>query len=238
VRQIYYATGSGGMTFDVGEGGGNPFASALIELADAPELQLRDLATRLRALTAEKSQGHQLVECVGSPYRSTWGFREPPAAWQERRDALVLVVSDYSLFDPAASLRGAARDERRISGMLAAHGFSVIQGIDPRREALIAALRAFRRRSQQADIGVIYSTGHGIELEGEVFLLPGDYPRQGGYSRAQLRRHAVPVKQMAQAACASKVNLVFFAGCRTHSDAVRVAAPFSTARTAPHQTPS
>lgn len=216
VKQIYYATRSGGTTLDVGEGGGNPFASALIELADEPELRLRDLAPRLRAMTVEKSRGHQIVECVGSAYRSTWSFLNQPRVWQERREALVLVVSDYSMLSPGASLRGAAGDERRISVMFAQHGFSVTQAIAPPREALVAALRAFKRRSQHADIGVIYSTGHGIELENEVFLLPGDYPLERGFGHSQLRRYAVGVEQMAEAACALRVNLVFFAGCRTH----------------------
>jgi hypothetical protein len=217
VRQIYYATRSGGTTLDVGAGGGNPFASALIELADEPELRLRDLAPRLRAVTAEKSNGHQIVQWVGSAHRSNWCFANSPAAWQERREALVLVVSDYSQFNPGASLRGAAGDERRISVMLAQHGFSVTQAIAPRRPALLAALRAFKLRSQQADIAVIYSTGHGIEVENEVFLLPGDYPLGCGYGRAHLRRRAVRVERMAHAACALRVNLVFFGGCRTHT---------------------
>jgi uncharacterized caspase-like protein len=124
-------------------------------------------------------------------------------------------VSDYSRMN-LASLSGAAGDERRISVMLAQHGFSVTQGVEPRRSALLAALRSFRRRSQQAEVSVIYSTGHGLEVGSEVFLLPGDYPLAGGFGRAALRRKAVSVARMATAASASEVNLVFFGGCRRH----------------------
>jgi hypothetical protein len=159
-----------------------------------------------------------VVESIGSARRSKWSFENPPAAWRERREALVLVVSDYSKLSSGASLWGAARDERRISVMFAQRGFSVTQAIAPQREALVAALRAFKRRSQRAEIGVIYSTGHGIECENEVFLLPGDYPLESGFGRSQLRRHAVRVEQMADAACALRVNLVFFAGCRTYAE--------------------
>jgi hypothetical protein len=215
VQQLYYATQSGGTTLDMGAGGGNPFASALIELADDPVLPLRDLAARLRRLTEERSNGHQIVECVGSARRSSWVFRREPTAGLERREALVLVVSDYSRMN-LASLSGAAGDERRISVMLAQHGFSLTQGVEPRRSALLAALRSFRRRSQQADVSVIYSTGHGLEVGSEVFLLPGDYPLAGGFGRAALRRKALSVARMATAASASEVNLVFFGGCRRH----------------------
>jgi hypothetical protein len=215
VQQIYYATQSGGTTLDVGAGGGNPFASALIELADDPVLPLRDLAARLRRLTDEWSHGHQIVECVGSARRSGWVFRREPTAGLERREALVLVVSDYSGMN-LASLWGAAGDARRISAMLAQHGFSVTQGIEPGRGALLAALRSFGRRSRRADVSVIYSTGHGLEVGSEVFLLPGDYPLASGFGRAAMRRNAVAVARMAAAASASAVNLVFFGGCRRH----------------------
>jgi hypothetical protein len=213
---VYYATRSGGTTLDTGEGGGNPFATALIEVASEGELELRNLATRLREVTAAKSCGHQIVECFGHTGLPAWRIRDDLAAKRERRSALVLVVSDYSLLGPNASLLGAARDERRIAAMLAEHGFSVDQGIGPRREELTRALVSFKRRSRNSDISVIYSTGHGIEVGGVVYLLSGDYPVQNGFEITQLRRHAVSVPHLISATSASKQNLVFFAGCRTH----------------------
>jgi hypothetical protein len=211
---VYFATRAGGTTLDTGEGGGNPFASALIEAANETGLQLRNLAPRLRELTAAKSCGHQIVECFGEPSLPDWRFQEDLGREREKRTALVLVVSDYSGFSTGVSLIGAARDERRIAGMLAQHGFSVDQGIEPRRRELIRALLSFRRRSQGADIAVVYSTGHGIESDGIVYLLPGDYPESEGFGSTQLRRHAIGVPRMVKAASACGQNLVFFAGCR------------------------
>jgi hypothetical protein len=212
---VYYATGSGGTTLDTGEGGGNPFASGLIEVAGETGLELRRLGERLREVTYAKSQGFQVVECVGEPRLRSWSIGDDPTRTSERRSALVLVVSDYSGFRPGARLVGAARDERRIAVMLAEHGFSLDQGVGPRRAELVEALASFKRRSHRSDIAVIYSTGHGIELDGVVHLLPGDYPFRDGFTSAQLRRHAISVPQMMNAS-AAKQNLVFFAGCRSH----------------------
>jgi hypothetical protein len=224
---VYYATRSGGTTLDTGEGGGNPFASALIELADEQSLQLRNLAGRLRRLTAAKSGRHQITECAGDPRLPAWTFREDIGLRKEKRSALVLVVSDYSGFGPGASLMGAARDERRIAAMLAQHGFSVTQGIGRRRQELMSALVSFRHHCQGSDIGVIYSTGHGVERDGTVYLLPGDYPMRDGCGRFQLKRHAVSVTHMIHAASARGQNLVFFAGCRTHVVDIGAASPNS-----------
>jgi len=212
---LVYATRSGGTTLDSGAGGGNPFASALIEAAEPPGLPLRELPRRLRTRTADLSGGHQAVEWLGETALRSWRFPVGDGPTPERRTALVLVVSDYSAVDQAASLTGAAHDERRVAAMLARHGFSVDQGVGPRRAELRRAIQAFRRRSETADVAVIYSTGHGVESDGTVYLLPGDYPVGGGFAKGQLRRFGVSVTQLVGAACARGQNLVFFAGCRT-----------------------
>lgn len=215
-RLICYATRSGGSTLDADDAGGNPFASALIEAACEPGLQLRNLPMRLHELTATKSDGHQFTEVFGHSKLQDWSFHDAIGERTERREALVLVVSDYSKCDSGGSLNGAALDERRIAAMLAQCGFSVVQGVAPTRAALTQALASFGDRSKRSEIGVIYSTGHGLELDGEVYLVPGDYPDGAGYGSTLLKRHAVSVAEMTNAACASRQNLIFFAGCRTH----------------------
>lgn len=212
---LIYATSPGGTTLDAGNDGGNPFASALIEAARDPILRLKDLESTLRRLTLSNSEGHQTIECVGDHTLPGWRFAEDATAPRQRRTAQLLVVSDYSALAPNASLPGAAGDERRVAAMLAQHGFAVDQGVGCTRSDLLAALTSFRRRSRRSDVAVIYSTGHGVQLEDTVYLIPGDYPIGEGPSRAQLKRHAISVTRIANAAAARSLNLVFFAGCRT-----------------------
>ena len=225
---VYYATGSGGTTLDTGDGGGNPFASALIEAAGEKTLRLRNLATRLKKLTAAMSQGHQVTECRGDTHLPDWQFSENSHLKREERDALVLVVSDYSSSGTDMSLIGAARDERRIAAMLAQYGFSVDQGIGPRRHELIRAIASFRTRSRGADIAIIYATGHGVECDGMVYLLPGDYPIHEGFEKALLRNRAVSVTRIINAASANAQNIVFFAGCRSHVSDIRTSGKADT----------
>ena len=99
--------------------------------------------------------------------------------------------------------------------MLATYGFSVLQGIGPKRAEFVAALAAFRARSKAAEVAVVYATGHGIEMDGQVHLLPADYPFTSGYSRKLLSAHAIAVNRIVGAARAESLNMVFFAGCRT-----------------------
>jgi hypothetical protein len=211
---IIFATKSGGTTIDQDALGGNPFATALIQLASEERVSLQKFPKRLRALTFQGSHRHQVPQWFGWPERLSWSFPCQPGSRQERRAALVLVVSDYPRFG-AAPLAGAATDERRIAAMLATHGFSVTQGVASTRAAILQALAGFARLAQQQDVAVIYSTGHGVEAEGQVYLLPGDYPFRKGYSQQHLQGNAVSISRVAKACGASKLNLVFFAGCRT-----------------------
>jgi Caspase domain len=209
-----YATKSGGTTLDQDDCGGNPFATALIELSQRQGLNLRQLLPALRQSTLKKSANLQEPTWDHLPPDKTWTFPMDAGTRSERRIALVLIVSDY-LSRAGGRLLGAANDERRIAAMLAGHGFSVIQGIAPNRQSLLDALRSFAMRSKSFDVAVLYSTGHGVELEGRAYLLPGDYPLQSGCDATLLTHHALPVDRITAACRARKVNLTFFAGCRS-----------------------
>ena len=220
VPALVFATGSGGTTIDRDAFGGNPFATALIQLTGEPSIPLQKFPKRLRALTVRASQRHQVPEWTRWPERRRWSFRLEPGS-RERRCALVLIVSDYAQAG-LAPLGGAAHDERRVSSMFAENGFSVVQGVAGDRAALLAALAEFRRTSGKHEAAAIYSTGHGVESNGSVYLLPGDYPLKKGCSPARLRANAVSVDRIAAACRASALNLVFFAGCRTPASTMKV----------------
>lgn len=215
---IIYATRSGGSTIDQDAQGGNPFATALIELSANADDNLAGFAKRLRALTRERSAHHQDPTWSDLPARRRWSLALPVAAATERRSALVLIVSDYRGLE-SPRLLGAAHDERRVSAMLARCGFSVRQGIAPDRASLLRALREFSAATTACDSALIYATGHGVEHDGMVYLLPGDYPFARGYGRALLDRSAVPVQRIARSCRATGFNLAFFAGCRMRVNA-------------------
>jgi Caspase domain len=211
---LLFATGAGRPALDSDDQGGNPFASALVETARDPMFRLRFLETRLRDLTFAKSLGIQEVERFGDVGLPQWRFIEDADLPTEKRRALLLIVSDYPQLGSLPPLAGAARDEQRLAAMLAQHRFAVDSGVGSSRNELMTALRSFGRASQHWDIGVIYATGHGVEVDGNVYLIPGDYPSREGFGTAQLKRHAISVARIASAASARSQNVVFFGGCR------------------------
>lgn len=208
---VFYASRSGRPTLDQGEGGGNPFASALIDLLERPSLTYSEFRTDLVALTREKSRGFQEPDASTSVDSTHW--RVKPISASARRVALVFVYSNYGNAG-VTPLPGAKRDLVRVSAALKGAGFDVQAAIDPTQNDLRVALDVLSRRSQKAEAAVIYLTGHGFEHRGQVYLMPNDYPFAEGSKR--LSELAVHVPSLASYLKARSANLVLFGGCRTY----------------------
>ncbi|MGO8952628.1 MAG: caspase family protein [Rhodomicrobium sp.] len=206
---LFHASSSGQPTLDEGEGGGNPFASALIEILGRPEMQLGDFSADLHRLTLEKSRGRQSSDAPKGVFPQDWKL--VPRQAGEKRVALVLVVSDYRQ-SRASSLPGAAHDAHRIADALTKAGFVTETALNLDLSNMRRKLAEFAAASTDFDAAAIYTTGHGLETNGEVYLIPGDYPRNEG--NAALRAKALPLAVIANAARAKHVNLVLYGGCR------------------------
>lgn len=206
---VFHASQSGHQTLDEGEGGGNPFASALIELLARPALNVAELPAALRDLTARNSGNFQSADVPAAGALDATPL-VPPAAGQ-RRVALVMVVSDYAR-SGAQSLPGAKHDADRVAIALRGAGFDTHLAVDLGLRGMHDKLADFARRSRDADAAVIYTTGHGVEVGGTVYLLPGDYPIAA--RDKALRQHALPLPEIARAPAAKATNLVFYGGCR------------------------
>ena len=211
VEPIYlYASQTGRPTLDQGEGGGNPFASALVELLDRDTLTFEAFRTQLADLTELKSRGFQRPEVLARVDLGTWRLLPKPST--ERRVALVWVFSDYSASGAATSLPGAKFDMHRVAVAFNRAGFEVQTIIDPDRAKIGGVLREFADRSEASDIAVLYVTGHGVEIEGSIYLLPGDYPFSQGSDL--LNERAVRLTELGSALRARRANFIFYGGCR------------------------
>ena len=210
VEPIYfYASQTGRQTLDQGEGGGNPFASALVDILARDKLTFETFISESIDLTRKKSRGFQRPEMVSKVNLGAWQLLPKPST--EKRIALVLVFSDYRI-SGARSLPGAKNDLYRISKSLAEAEFEVQTAIDPDKSKLNRILKEFSERSKTSDVAVLYTTGHGVEVNGIIYLLPGDYPLV--YGKSKLNERAIRLTRIGNAVQAKKVNLVFYGGCR------------------------
>lgn len=207
---VFYASQSGKPTLDQCEGGGNPFASALIELLERPSLTNIEFHSGLIALTIEKSNGYQVPDVPAASNTFKWVLKPVPVS--AKRVALIFVFSDYHNAG-VRSLPGAVFDLERIDAALRNAGFDVQTETNPSMRNLLLTVSELSRKSEEAEVSIIYMTGHDIEYDDEVYLLRNDYPFDKGPDG--LIEYAVNIPILLGSLKAKCANLLFFGGCRT-----------------------
>jgi hypothetical protein len=204
---VYYAGAAGRLTQDRDRQGGNPFASALVEVLEQAPLTLEDFGAHMAAANARYSGGWHQLQMPRKLPEPQW--RIDDAA--KKRVALVLINADYSKSGGVYSLPGAAFDAQRVPKALIDAGFETMVVLDQNGEAARKALADFAKRSETADASLVYVGGHGIQHKRVVYWMMGDYPEQ---SAKWLASHAISLDEIGRAGRARDVNLVLYASCR------------------------
>jgi uncharacterized caspase-like protein len=94
------------------------------------------------------------------------------SALADKRVALVIGNSTYR---NVARLSNPANDAAIVAAMFKSAGFDSVESkLNLTVSELRKALRDFGNRSRDADVAVVYYAGHGIELDGNNYLIPVD----------------------------------------------------------------
>jgi tetratricopeptide (TPR) repeat protein len=147
---------------------------------------------------------------------------------QGRRIALVIGNSGYT---NVPALPNPQKDAAAIATSLRNVGFDTVTlAVDVTREKLIDALRSFADEAEKADWAMVYYAGHGIEVNGQNYLIPTDAKLA---TDRDVQFEAIPLDQvMASLEGAKKLKLVLLDACRDNPFAPqmrRTAAPAAVA---------
>lgn len=97
-----------------------------------------------------------------------------PSAEAAKRMALVIGINAYKSLP---KLEKAVGDARAMSGALEGLGFNVTQVINANRRELNIEIARFAARLSHDDLAFVHFSGHGVEIDGENFLLAADVPK-------------------------------------------------------------
>lgn len=202
---MFYAGQPGRLTQDRDRLGGNPFASALVEVLSKHPENLEQFTQSLAAANARHSGGWQQLQFPKKLPK--WKMDQPAG----KRVALVLINADYSKTNGVYSLPGAAFDAKRIPEALKQAGFETTLVLDANADKAREAMAAFSKLSEDAEASVIYVGGHGMQHKRTVYWMAGDYPEQ---NPKWLDSHAIKLDEIGRVGHARDVNLVLYASCR------------------------
>ena len=123
--------------------------------------------------------------------------------------ALVIGMGDY---ETIPALENPVRDAEGVADTLEAIGFDVTRVIDQGADRLRDELGAFAFRSETAEIALVYYAGHGVEVQGENFLIPVD---AAVGSNRDVQRQAVSLDDLLTAVDSARaMRVVILDSCR------------------------
>lgn len=125
------------------------------------------------------------------------------------RVALVIGMADYEAISPLTNTRN---DAEALADTLTEIGFDVTRVVDASLSELRTIMKDFSFRSETADLALIYFAGHGIEVQGENFLIPIDARPQ---SNIDVQNQSVSLKEMLAVVEKARVmRIVILDSCR------------------------
>ena len=125
------------------------------------------------------------------------------------RIALVIGMAEYQYLPP---LENTHNDANGMAQTLENIGFDVTLSLDATTQDMVGLLEDFAFRSEVADLALIYFAGHGIEVQGENFLIPVD---ANVTSNRDVQRQSASLKQLLSAVDrARKMRIVILDSCR------------------------
>lgn len=159
------------------------------------------------------------VALAGAAAPRAQGAVQTPPGGGARRVALVIGNAAYA---HAAPLQNATNDATDIAEALGRYGFSVVSGTDLTQEQMDRALLDFQARAQGAEAAAFYYAGHGVQVDGENYLLPVDAELS---HQSQVRYRALALGQVMGALEDTRAafKLVILDACRDN--------PFAAMRT-------
>ncbi|TBD11922.1 caspase family protein [Rhizobium ruizarguesonis] len=136
------------------------------------------------------------------------------AAITEESGRRVALVIGNSVYKTLPSLPNPANDVEEVASTLRAAGFDVTIGVNVDRIGLEDTVRRFLRSTSNAEAGLIYYSGHGIQVGGQNFLVPVDATLETPYDvETQTMPLDLILNHLKQN---SRVQLIFLDACRNN----------------------
>jgi hypothetical protein len=126
----------------------------------------------------------------------------------EPRTALVIGNSAY----PFSMLANPANDATDLAQVLRSAGFDVTLQTDADQQKMQEAVHTFGAKlKQKGGVGLFYFAGHGMQMNGENYILP---IMQGEATTEAIRSHAVGAGDVVDTMAGTALNIIILDACR------------------------
>ena len=195
-----------------------PELTALLAEVDGKRKQATPEPNELENLRAEAEQAKrkqaeleaQLAAVQQAPAEPTVSIRT-----QGKRVALVIGNAKYK-FNP---LNNPVNDATDMAASLRSVGFDVIEVKDATLKQMREATRRFADKLEVSDVGLVYYSGHGIEVKGTNYLIPVNADIRREYEvvdQAFDASNLLRMMESLQGSVKKRVNILIVDACRNN----------------------
>lgn len=135
------------------------------------------------------------------------------AASADKRFALIIGNDNY---DVVIDLQKARADAESVAETLSGQGVNVSLVLDGNRREMNQAISRFTGQLQPGDTAMVFFAGHGVEIDGENFLLPTDIVAPQSGARDFIKSESIALSQMLDRvrATGARTTLAIIDACR------------------------
>jgi len=123
------------------------------------------------------------------------------------------LVIGNAAYGGSGRLDNPINDAKSMSAKLRSLGFVVTELLDTNRSKLVSGLAQFSRTSANADMSILFYSGHGVQVFGTNYVLPIDVDQS---DIAQATLQGVSLNSIIEQFMPGKTKLVFLDACRTN----------------------
>lgn len=140
--------------------------------------------------------------------------------WAQKRLALVIGNNDYN---SVVDLKKAVADAEAVSDKLTDLGFETVQGLNLDRRGMNQTISDFTARLETGDTAFVFFAGHGVEIDGENYLLPTDIVTPGSGQSDFVKSESIALSNLLDRvrATGARTSIAIIDACRDN--------PFETA---------
>ena len=128
-------------------------------------------------------------------------------AFAEARRALIVGINDYREITP---LQKAVGDAEALKVTLERLGFNVDLVLNADRREFNRAVSAFQTSLDPGDTALVHFSGHGVEIDGQNYLLPADIPKPQSGQQDFIKSEAMSLGDLMQRIASSGAGTRIF----------------------------
>jgi len=138
---------------------------AVVQTVSRPNDDISKILAQIEEAKKKQTEGENLLKLIQEPSQTSQVMQMPSAG---KRVALVVGNANYK----TRPLRNPRNDADDVSNVLKITGFQVIDLRDATLQQMRAGVRQFGDRLINNDVGLVYYSGHGVEVKGRNYFIP------------------------------------------------------------------